>query len=95
MRPPHTMAGERPQEAEEMDEISQDPKLNFRISRGRWLDAAVAAALVAAAVIALLAAPGGRPAAGPAAGPAQRRPRRCCRQPCGRGSRCRSASPAA
>jgi hypothetical protein len=69
MRPPHTMAGERPQEAEEMDEISQDPKLNFRIARRRWLDAAVAAALVAAAVIALLAAPGGRPAAGPAGRP--------------------------
>jgi hypothetical protein len=63
------MAGERPQEAEEMDEISQDPKLNFRITRGRWLDAAVAAALVAAAVIALLAVPGGRPAAGPAGRP--------------------------
>ena len=78
-----------------MDEISQDPKLDFRFPRGRWLDVAVAVVLIAAAAIAVLA---GR-AAGlpplPRADPARRRPRRCCHQPCGHGSRCRSASPAA
>ena len=78
-----------------MDEIGQDPKLNVRIARGRWLDVVVAVALIAAAVIAVMIGRGGRPAADPRPGPAQRRARRCCRQPCGRGSRCRSASPAA
>ena len=78
-----------------MDEISQDPKLDVRFPRGRFLDVAVAVALIAAAAITVLA---GR-AAGlpplPRAGPARRRPRRCCHRPCGHGSRCRSASPAA
>ena len=49
-----------------MDEISQDPKLNVRFPRGRWLDVAVAAALIAAAVIALMTGRGSRPAASPA-----------------------------
>ena len=47
-----------------MDEISQDPKLNVRFPRGRWLDVAVAAALIAA--LAVLAGRGTRPAASPA-----------------------------
>jgi hypothetical protein len=37
-----------------MDEISQDPKLNIRLARGRWLEVAVAAVLIAVA-----ARPGG------------------------------------
>jgi len=52
-----------------MDEISQDPKLNARIPRGRWLDAAVAVALIAAAAIAVITGRGGQPAASPAGGP--------------------------
>ena len=79
-----------------MDEIGQDPKLNVRCPRGRWLDVAVAVALIAAAVLAVMTGRGSGPAAcsrGP--DPARRRPRRCCHQPCGHGSRCRSASPAA
>jgi hypothetical protein len=51
-----------------MDEISQDPKLDVRFPRGRWLDVAVAVALIAAAAIAVLAGWGSRPAAAPAAG---------------------------
>ena len=52
-----------------MDEISQDPKLDFRFPRGRWLDVAVAVVLIAAAAIAVLAGRGSRPAASPACGP--------------------------
>ena len=37
-----------------MDEISQDPKLNVRFPRGRWLDVAVAAALIAAAALTVM-----------------------------------------
>ena len=48
-----------------MDEISQDPKLNLRFPRGRWLDAAVAVALIAAAASAVMTGRGGRPAASP------------------------------
>ena len=48
-----------------MDEISQDPKLNFRFPRGRWLDVAVAVALIAAAAIAVMTGRGGQPAASP------------------------------
>jgi len=44
-----------------MDEIGQDPKLNVRIPRGRWLDVAVAVALIAAAVIAATAGRGSPP----------------------------------
>ena len=80
-----------------MDEIGQDPKLNVRFARGRWLDVAVAVALIAAAVLAVMTGRGSRrgpplPTAGPgtAATPAL-----LPHQPCGHGSRCRSASPAA
>ena len=52
-----------------MDEISQDPKLNVRFPRGRWLDVAVAVALIAAAVIAVMTGRGSRPAASPAGRP--------------------------
>ena len=52
-----------------MDEISQDPKLNVRLTRGRWLDVAVAVALIAAAVLAVMTGRGSRPAAAPTAGP--------------------------
>ena len=52
-----------------MDEISQDPKLNVRFARRRWLDVAVAVALIAAAVIAVMTGRGSRPAASPAGGP--------------------------
>jgi hypothetical protein len=52
-----------------MDEISQDPKLDFRVPRGRWLDAAVAVALIAATAIAVMTSRGGRPAAAPAGRP--------------------------
>jgi hypothetical protein len=52
-----------------MDEIGQDPKLNARIPRGRWLDVAVAVALIAAAAIAVMTGRGSRPAASPAGGP--------------------------
>ena len=52
-----------------MDEIGQDPKLNARFPRGRWLDLAVAAALIAAAVLAAMTGRGSGPAAAPAAGP--------------------------
>ena len=48
-----------------MDEISQDPKLNLRCPRGRWLDVAVAVALIAAAVLAVMLGRGSRPAAAP------------------------------
>ena len=52
-----------------MDEISQDPKPNVRLPRGRWLDAALAVALIAAAVIAVMTGRGSRPAAAPAGRP--------------------------
>jgi len=52
-----------------MDEISQDPKLNVRLPRGRWLDVAVAVALIAAAAIAAMTCRGSRPAASAAGGP--------------------------
>jgi hypothetical protein len=57
-----------------MDEIGQDPKLNVRFARGRWLDVAVAVALIAAAVLAAMTGRGSGPAApagpGAAAAPA-------------------------
>ena len=79
-----------------MDEISQDPKLDVRFPRGRCLDVAVAVALIAAAAITVMAGRGS-PACRLSRGQARRgaRPRRCCHRPCGHGSRCRSASPAA
>jgi len=52
-----------------MDEISQDPKLNVRFPRGRWLDVAVAVALIAAAAIAVMAGRGSRPSSSPAGRP--------------------------
>ncbi len=52
-----------------MDEIGQDPKLNVRFARGRWLDVAVAVALIAAAVLAVMTGRGSRPAAAPASRP--------------------------
>ena len=52
-----------------MDEIGQDPKLNVRLPRGRWLDVAVAVALIAAAVLAVMTGRGSGPAAAPATGP--------------------------
>jgi hypothetical protein len=56
-----------------MDEISQDPKLDFHVPRGRWLDAAVAVAValavIAATAIAVMTGRGSRPAASPADGP--------------------------
>ena len=52
-----------------MDEISQDPKLNVRCPRGRWLDVALAVILIAAAVIAVMTGRGSRPGAAPAGKP--------------------------
>jgi hypothetical protein len=52
-----------------MDEIGQDPKLDFRFPRGRWLDAAVAVALIAAAAIAVMTSQGSRSAGSPAGRP--------------------------
>jgi hypothetical protein len=52
-----------------MDEISQDPQLNVRFPRGRWLDAAVAVALIAAAAITVMTGRGSRPAASPVGRP--------------------------
>ena len=52
-----------------MDEISQDPKLNVRFPRGRWLDAVLLVALIAAAVIVVMTGRGSRPAASPAGRP--------------------------
>jgi hypothetical protein len=53
-----------------MDEISQDPKLNIRLARGRWLEVAVAAVLIAVAALALLTSrDSGRPAVFPAGRP--------------------------
>ena len=52
-----------------MDEISQDPKLNLRFPRGRWLDATVAVILIAAAAIAVITGRGSQPAAAPAGRP--------------------------
>ena len=63
-----------------MDEISQDPKLNFGFQRGRRLDVAVAAALIAAAVLTLMTGRGGRPAASAAGRPGPAAPRRCCQR---------------
>jgi hypothetical protein len=59
----------RPEQVGDMDEISQDPKLNFRFPRGRWLDVAVAVALIAAAVIAVMTGRSSRPASFPAGRP--------------------------
>jgi len=59
----------RPEQAGDMDEISQDPKLNVRFPRGRWLDVAVAVALITAAAIAVTTGRGSGPAASPAGGP--------------------------
>jgi hypothetical protein len=57
-----------------MDEIGQDPQLNVRFPRARWVDVAVAVALIAAAAITVITVPGSRlafPAAGrPGAAPA-------------------------
>jgi hypothetical protein len=52
-----------------MDEISQDPKLNVRFPRGRWLDVAVAVALIAAAALVVMTGRSSRPAASPAGRP--------------------------
>jgi hypothetical protein len=52
-----------------MDVISQDPKLNTRFPRGRWLEVAAAVTLIAAAVIAMMTSRGGGPAASPAGRP--------------------------
>jgi hypothetical protein len=52
-----------------MDEISQDPKLNVGVPRGRWLDIALAVALIAAAAITVMTGRVGRPAAAPAPRP--------------------------
>jgi hypothetical protein len=52
-----------------MDEIGQDPKLNARFPRGRWLDVVMAVALIAAAAIAVMTGRGSRPAASAAGGP--------------------------
>ena len=52
-----------------MDEISQDPKLNVRFPRRRWLDVALAVALIAAAALAVMTGRGSRPAADPAGRP--------------------------
>ena len=59
----------RPNQVGDLDEISQDPKLNVRFPRGHWLDAAVAVALIAAAASAVMTGRGGRPAASPAVRP--------------------------
>ena len=52
-----------------MDEISQDPKLDVRFPRRRWLDVALAVALIAAAALAVMTGRGSRPAADPAGTP--------------------------
>jgi hypothetical protein len=52
-----------------MDEISQDPKLNVRCPRGRWLDVALAVTLIAAAAIAVMTGRGSQPGAAPAGKP--------------------------
>jgi hypothetical protein len=49
-----------------MDEISQNPRPNGRLLRGRWLDIAVVVALIAAAVLAVTTGRSSRPAAAPA-----------------------------
>ncbi len=59
----------RPEQVGDMDEISQDPKLNLRCPRGRWLDVAVAVILIAAAAIAVITGRGSQPAAAPAGRP--------------------------
>jgi len=60
----------RPEQVGDMDEISQDPKLDLRCPRGRWLDVAVAVILIAAAAIAVITGRGSQPAAAPAGRPA-------------------------
>jgi hypothetical protein len=57
------------EQGRDMDEIGQDPRLNVRFPRGRWLDVAVAVALIAAAVIAAMTGRGSRPTASPASRP--------------------------
>ena len=56
-----------------MDEISQDPKIDFHVPRGRWLDAAVAVAVAVAVIVATASAVitgrGSRPAASQAGRP--------------------------
>ena len=52
-----------------MDEISQDPKLDVRFPRGRWLDVAVAVALIAAVATMVMTGRSSRPAASPAGKP--------------------------
>ena len=52
-----------------MDEISQDPKLNVRFPRRRWLDVALAVALITATALAVMTGRGSRPAADPAGRP--------------------------
>jgi hypothetical protein len=59
----------RPEQGENMDEIGQDPKLNVRFPRGRWLDLALAMALIAAVTLAVMTGWGSRPAADPAGRP--------------------------
>ena len=59
----------RPEQVGDMDEISQDPKLNVRCPRGRWLDVALAVILIAAAAIAVMTGRGSRPGAAPAGKP--------------------------
>src|SRR5690348_12447512 len=62
----------RPHQGATMDEISQDPKLNIRLPRGRWLEVAVAAVLIAVAALAVLTSRGGgRPAVFPAGRPGE------------------------
>src|ERR1700728_1546304 len=56
-------------EAGAMDEISQDPKIDFHVPRGRWLDAAVAVAVIVATASAVLTGRGSRPAASQAGRP--------------------------
>jgi hypothetical protein len=53
----------------DMDEISQDPRLNVRFPRGRWLDVTVAVALIVAVALAAMTGRGSRPAAAPAGRP--------------------------
>jgi len=52
-----------------MDEISQNPRPNVRLFRGRWLDIAVAVTLIAAAAFAVTTGRGSRPAVAPAGRP--------------------------
>ncbi|HEV8218733.1 MAG TPA: hypothetical protein VGQ05_00555 [Streptosporangiaceae bacterium] len=52
----------RPEQAGDMDEISQGPEPNVRCPRKRWLDAALAVALIAAAVMVVMTGRASRPA---------------------------------